>query len=194
MVELSKYLYAVFLLSITLLATAAQAETRVVGGIELAEKIDVSNKVMTLNGAGVRSKFFIDLYVGSLFLSTASSAAAEIIAADSPMMIQLDIISERITSENMTEAILEGFENSTGDNTQPIQAEIDEFMAVFSEAIHIGDRFQLIHLPDQGMEINKNEKQIAQMPKNMAFKQALFGIWLSDKPAQSSLKKGMLGK
>jgi len=194
MVELSKYPYAVFLLAITLFAAAAQAETRVVGGIELAEKVHVSNAVMTLNGAGVRSKFFIDLYVGSLFLATPGSAAAEIIAADSPMMIQLDIISERITSENMTEAILEGFENSTGDNTQPLQAEINEFMAVFSEAIHIGDRFQLIHLPDQGMLINKNEKQIAQMPKNMAFKQALFGIWLSDKPAQSSLKKGMLGK
>lgn len=194
MVETSKTLYAVFLLSITLLATAAHAETRVVAGVELAEKVDVSNAVMTLNGAGVRSKFFIDLYVGSLFLSAPGSAAAEIIAADSPMMIQLDIISERITSENMTEAILEGFENSTGDNTQPLQAEINEFMAVFSEAIQIGDRFQLIHLPDQGMLINKNEEQIAQMPKNMAFKQALFGIWLSDKPAQSSLKKGMLGK
>jgi len=27
----------------------------------------------------------------------------------------------------------------------------------------------------------------------MAFKQALFGIWISDKPVQKSLKKAMLG-
>ena len=51
----------------------------------------------------------------------------------------------------------------------------------------------MIYVPEKGVLIYKNNKDMGIMP-GLDFKQALFGIWLCNKPADKDLKKGMLGK
>ena len=53
--------------------------------------------------------------------------------------------------------------------------------------------YDFIYTPNKGIELYKNTKLI-EVIEGLAFKQALFGIWLSDNPVQTSLKKEMLGK
>lgn len=163
-----------------------------VGGIEIPEKYQVENKELALNGAGVREKFFFDLYVGSLYLTEKKQDPNAIISDDEMMALRLNIISDMITSEKMTNATLEGFENSTGGNMDPLKAQIDEFLATFEEEIKKGDEFEMVYVPNEGVKIYKNNK-LAKTISGLEFKKALFGIWLSDKPAQRSLKQDMLG-
>ncbi|HEX4938642.1 MAG TPA: chalcone isomerase family protein, partial [Candidatus Kapabacteria bacterium] len=47
-------------------------------------------------------------------------------------------------------------------------------------------------VPNEGVKIFKNN-ELKNTVAGQEFKQALFGIWLSDKPAQKSLKDEMLG-
>jgi len=98
-----------------------------------------------------------------------------------------------ITSDKMTSATLEGFDASTDGNTAPIQAEIDEFMGVFKDEIKEGDVFDLVYLPGEGVKVSKNGNARDTI-SGIEFKKALFGIWLSDEPAQEDLKAAMLGK
>ncbi|MGM0450424.1 MAG: chalcone isomerase family protein, partial [Pseudomonadota bacterium] len=93
-------------------AMTAQAQEKTVEGVELPGTIEVADTELSLNGAGVRSKWFMNLYVGSLYLPEEFDSAEAIVEADQPMAIQLDIISGMIDSENMTEATMEGFESS----------------------------------------------------------------------------------
>ena len=46
---------------------------------------------------------------------------------------------------------------------------------------------------DQTMNIFKNETLKGKIP-GFDFKKALFGIWLSDKPVDETLKKNLLGQ
>ncbi|MCG8316869.1 MAG: chalcone isomerase family protein [Pseudomonadales bacterium] len=174
------------------LALSANAFALEVGGVDLPEKIEKESKQLTLNGAGVREKFFMDLYVGSLYLTQKESDAGNIISDDDLMALRLNIISSLITSEKMTNATIEGFENATGGNTAPLQAKIDDFLETFKDEIKEGDSFEMVYVPNEGVKIYKNN-QHAKTISGLEFKKALFGIWLSDKPAQKSLKKGMLG-
>jgi hypothetical protein len=48
-------------------------------------------------------------------------------------------------------------------------------------------------VPGKGVEVYING-EYASVTEGLAFKKALFGIYLSDKPAQKSLKKAMLGE
>ena len=179
-------------LSAALLATSLQAKE--VGGVNVPETFKTdSAQELVLNGAGVRAKFLIDLYVGALYLKQQEQDAASIIAQDDAMAIRLEMVSNMVTSEKMTEATMEGFENSTKGNLAPIKAEIDSFMATFGEPIKKGDVFDLVYVPAEGVKVYKNGS-LKNTVAGAAFKQALFGIWLSDKPAQKSLKAGMLGK
>lgn len=172
------------------LAGSASAVT--ISDVKIPDSLTADGTELVLNGAGTRSKWFIDLYVGGLYLPAKSSNAGSIIAADEPQAIKLHIISGMITSDRMTSATMEGFENSTGDNVAPIKDEVDAFLDVFSEEIKEGDVFDLVYIPGSGVHVMKNGTERGVI-EGMAFKKALFGIWLSDEPAQEDLKKAMLG-
>lgn len=169
-----------------LLAIPAQAAS-------LPTSIESTSGALTLNGSGTRSKLFIKLYKAGLYLNAPSSDAKAIISGDETMGIQLNIISDLITAEKMEKATMEGFSKSTGGDLSAVAAEIDQFMAVFKSGIKNGDSYRFTYQPGQGTAVSKNgEPQTTVM--GLAFKQALFGIWLGDQPVQEKLKKGMLGK
>ncbi|MGO1691504.1 MAG: chalcone isomerase family protein [Marinobacter sp.] len=180
--------------SLMLAATlSAPAMALTVGGVDVSDTYTANSTELQLNGAGTRSKFFIDLYVGSLYVPQAQSNGNVVVDADEPQAITLHITSGMITSDRMTEATLEGFEASTNGDMASIQSDIDQFMAVFKEEIKEGDVFDLVYVPGEGVKVRKNNEDKGTVG-GLEFKKALFGIWLSDEPAQNSLKKKMLGR
>lgn len=174
------------------LLLAANVHAITVSGVQIPEQITLSQQEFKLNGAGVRSKFFIDLYVGSLYLTTTSSDAASIIDAEKSI-IRLNITSGMITADKMRDAINEGFDDATEGNMALIQPEINTFMALFSEEIKASDQFTLVTSKSSGVTAYKNGVAQATI-KGEKFRQALLKIWLGNEPAQNSLKKNMLGQ
>jgi hypothetical protein len=102
---------------ISLVMVALTCQAIEIQGVNIPQSISVDQQELILNGAGVRSKFFIKLYVGGLYLKQKGSDPQKIIQADEPMAIRLHIISSMITSERMEDATREGFINSTKGNT-----------------------------------------------------------------------------
>jgi len=154
--------------------------------------LPVGGKSLVLNGSGERTKFVVTLYRAGLYLAEKSQDANTILTSDKEMAIRLQILSGFISSEKMTQATNQGFHNSTGGKTAPIQSKIQQFLAAFKSPIKKGDLFEFSYTPAGGTKISKNGKSISVI-KGLPFKQALFGIWLSDRPAQMSLKNQMLG-
>jgi hypothetical protein len=173
-----------------LLSSFAYGQTEI-GGVQLPSTLK-ENTTLHLNGGGIREKFWIDLYVGGLYLQQKSSDAQKIINADQPMAIHMEIVSTLITSEKMIEAIKEGFQKSTKGNTKPIQSEIKAFQAAFSAPIVEKDTYTILYTPGKGVSVAKNKKHLTTI-KGLVFKKAMFGIWLCDEPADEVLKDGMLG-
>ena len=163
-----------------------------INDINVVEKIQVADQSLTLNGAGIRSKFFLNLYVGALYLNEKSTDAEALIAADEAMTIRLYITSSLIDGEKMSEATLDGFVKSTGGNLAPIQKEVESLIGAFRDAVADQDVFDLQYLPGTGVSVIRNGEVKVVVP-GLEFKKALFGIWLSDDPVQDDLKEGMLG-
>ena len=181
----------VLALFITLLPHT-QVFAKEIAGVDVPDSATAGEHTLSLNGAGIRKKLLMKLYVGSLYLLESAKDGTAVTAEDAPMSIRLDITSKMITSERMTEATMEGFKNSAGEKMSAIKAEIDEFMKQFEEPIKVGDIFEFVYLPGEGTKVSKNNKALT-IIQGLPFKQALFGIWLSEKPAQKSLKEAMLG-
>lgn len=156
----------------------------------------VAGNKLVLNGAGKRTKFIISVYHAGLYLMKKNNNANQIMAANEPMAIRMKIVSGFASAEKMKHALTEGFAKSTGGNTAPIQPQIDQLMkAAFTGKISKGDVFDLVYTPGGGgnTQVFKNAKQLT-VVKGLPLKKALFGIWLSNKPAQVSLKSQLLGK
>lgn len=180
------------ILCVVFISLSSMAQTEI-SGIKLPEKTMFGNDEVVLNGAGVREKFWMDMYVGGLYVTSKSSDAKQIINADEAMGIQLHIVSGLISSKKMINAIEEGFDNSTNGNKKALRGKIDQFIGVFDEEIQKRDVFNITYQPDHGVVIYKNGKKSGTI-KGFDFKKALIGIWLADKPADKDLKKAMLGR
>ncbi len=174
-------------------ALSAPVSALTVEGVDVPDTYSAMDTELTLNGAGTRSKWFMDLYVGGLYVPQSIDDGQAVINADEPQAITLHIISDMITSERMTEATLEGFKNANNGDLSAIRDDVDRFMSVFEEEIQEGDVFDLVYLPSEGVRVLKNG-EVRDTVGSLEFKKALFGIWLSDKPAQKDLKASMLGQ
>lgn len=162
-----------------------------VGDATLPTMEKYNGQTLVLNGAGIREKLWIDLYAAGLYLDQKNTDANAILNSDKPMALKLHIVSKLITSDKMVEAVTEGFENSTNGNTAPIQNEINKILGFFKEDIKKNDVFDLVYVPGKGVVAYKNGKEKG-VVQGKEFKKALFGIWLSNRPADDKLKKKLL--
>ena len=171
---------------------ASQASAVKVLGVDMPDQVQYGGKTMVLNGFGIRKKLFFKLYVAGLYVTEKSTDAAAIMKADEPMSIRLAITSKFITPSKMKSATLEGFYKGTGGNIAPIKAEIDKMLNTFNEGVGPGDVYELTNVPGSGVHIIRNGKKVETI-RSAAFKEALFGIWLSNTPVHAGLRARLLG-
>ena len=165
----------------------------VFGDVTLPNTFKAGDATLVLNGGGIREKFFMDIYVAGLYLTSKKKDADAIIKANEAMAVKLHIVSGMATSDRMSEAVEEGFQKSTNKNTGPIRDKINKFLNVLKkEEIVKGNIFDFTYTPAEGTKIYKNGKLQETIP-GLDFKIALFGIWLGKDPVSTSLKDGMLG-
>jgi hypothetical protein len=104
-----------------------------VSGVTLPATFKAGNANLILNGGGVRVKFFMDIYVAGLYVTTKSSDGNAIAKTNDPGAVNIHIVSGMATSDRMKDAIAEGFKKSTGGNTASLQSKIDKFVKLFSQ-------------------------------------------------------------
>lgn len=151
-----------------------------------------AGQALTLNGKGVRTKLVFNLYTAGLYVTAANKDPNALLDAKQPLALRMEITSSMITSENMEEAVREGFQKSAGANLAALQPKIESLIQVFKQPIKEGDVYDFVYKP-QNTLIIKNGRNAATIA-GADFKQALFGIWIGAKPVQSNLKSALLGE
>lgn len=181
---------AVLSMNLTLAQNGGMTE---VGEVMLPNTMEVGGADLVLNGAGIRKKAIVlKLYSGGLYLPSKSDDASSIISADENQAISLVITSSFVSSEAMQDAVNDGFDASMDGDTASLQTEITKFISFFSDEIVEEDKFDITYQTGRGVVCYKNGTELGVI-SGMTFKEALFGIWLGDDPADKKLKKGMLG-
>jgi len=175
--------------------TEANAQKQVVfEGITLPRTITFENKTLQLNGAGSRSKMWVEVYIQALYLSVLSENPREIINDNLEMSIRIHITSELVSSGKLTRALHAGFEKSAGDNIFSMGPKMELLKKYLSEEIVKGDVFDLTYNPaDKSIWVIKNNVLKGKI-EGFEFKKIFFGIWLGDNPVDQDLKNSLLGK
>jgi len=185
-----KKIFFIFM-AITLLFSILEAKE--VGGVDLKESITIENQKLILNGAGIRSIFLFDVYVGALYLTKREKDPTLIIESKKPMDIKMIITSSLVTSKRMIDGLIDAFKKAKEAGYDTDKRSMDKFLQVFKEEISKKDVYDFFYDNDKGVMIYKNHK-LYKVIKDFGFKKALYAIWLSKNPAQESLKEKMLGQ
>ena len=156
--------------------------------VTLPDTITVNNQTLVLNGLGLRSKMFIKVYVGGLYIEKKTTDAAAIIQADTPKRVVLQFLYEP-SREQMVDAFKEGFD---GNAPGKFKTEVEKWLAA-QEGFKKGDQLVTTYVPGTGTTLTIRGKDKLTIP-GLPFAQAVFSVWFGPKPPTSDLKNGMLGK
>ncbi len=173
------------------LALPVPALARGVAGVEVPESATVSGQPLTLNGAWIRRKFFVQVYVGALYLPARTGDAAAILAADAPWLVSMTFRRD-VDKEKILEAFRESFER----NSESELAQLLPGLARFGEVLpdlSSGQVLTVDYRPGIGTTLTAPGGAAVTVP-GRAFGVAILRSWLGDRPADDDLKKAMLGR
>jgi hypothetical protein len=189
-----KKIILVFLLFVSAVFSDIYAQKQIIfDGVTIPRTIKFENKTLQLNGAGSRSKMWVEVYIQALYLSELSQDPKEIINSDTEMSIRIEVTSAIVSSGRLRRAIQNGFESSAPEKIAELKPKMLEFNNMMLEEITKGDVFELTYNPaEKSVWVLKNNVLKGKVA-GFEFKKALFGIWLSDKPVDQDLKNSLLG-
>lgn len=185
------------LLSIVLFALAVPAHAAVdIAGVSFEEAAKLGGGTQPLNGAGVRSRFFIKLYAMGLYLPEKRSDPAAVLAMDGPKRIQIVLLRE-IAAEKLADALVEGIrKNHSESEMAPLKARVDELKAAMLALKEMpkGAVILLDWAPATGTHLSFNGQSHSRDIPGDDFYRALLKIWLGANPPAEDLKAALLGR
>ncbi|HXH03397.1 MAG TPA: chalcone isomerase family protein [Candidatus Competibacteraceae bacterium] len=180
-------------MALALLLVAGAAQAVEVGGVRLPDEAKVDGQSLVLNGAGVRSKFFVKVYAGALYLPAKAGTTAAVLGQKGAKRILMRFIHDEVEKTRLVEAWNDGF---AGNNSAAELARLRERIATFNsffDTMRQGEEIVLDLKADGSTQVTVKGQLKGTIP-GADFQAALLKIWLGDKPADSGLKKGMLGQ
>jgi hypothetical protein len=164
----------------TLMMLAQLAFGGTLAGVTLPDTATVGGEEVKLVGMGLREKYFIDIYVGGLYLKTPTKDAKRIV---------MHFIYSDVPADKMRETYDSGF--AANADAGSLKAKIDKLNSYMAD-LTTGDQVVLDYVPGTGTTVSVKGSTKGTI-EGADFMKALFAVYLGDSPPTSKLKKGMLG-
>ena len=172
------------------LALSGTIWARELAGVTLPDSLAAGEKMLRLNGLGLRKKAIFKVYVGGLYLEAPSKDAAAILASDQAKAVRMHFLRD-LKKSQLVEAFQEGFEANAKDKAAAQKASIDRMLALIPD-VKEGETMTFTYVPGKGTTLRHGEKELGVF-EGKEFSDAVFSLWLGPKPPSEDLKKGMLG-
>ena len=169
-----------------------------IGHTRLPEKLRIASESaeLMLNGAGLRTRFLIEVYVIGLYLPERKSVDAEVLAHAGVKRVRIVMLRD-ISAKQMTESLLSVMQKNNGKaELDAVQEGIAEFQSMLLALGQVpkGTTFDIDYSPRSGTRFAVNAIPKGKPVAGPAFYRAVLRIWIGDKPEQPGLKQALLGR
>ncbi len=172
------------------LSVSPTAEAGTLAGVTMPDSITVGGEGLVLNGMGLREKYFIDVYVGGLYLPAASTDAATIIMDDVPKRIILHFVYSQVGADKLIDAWEDGFEAQG--SPAALRPKYDQLAGMMND-VSSGEEIVFDYVPGTGLSVTvagANRGTIT----GTSFMQSFVAVFVGTSPPTAKLKRGMLGR
>lgn len=176
----------------TLLLIGLPSYAKEISGVMVNDTLQTEDSAtLHLNGAGVRSKFFVDVYIAELYMEKPSASAAEVIGDKGKKRIVMHFLHSEVSKDKLVGAWNDGFkENNSAGDLAKLQDRINQFNGFFVD-VKKDDVIVLDYAPATGTVVTIKGQKKGTIP-GADFSEALLKIWLGDHPVDSGLKDKLL--
>jgi len=175
-----------------LLLLAAPAFGAEVAGVKIEDRLHVGNAELTLTGAGLRKRFFVQVYAMGLYVA---DRKADPVTQPGAKRIAIHMLRD-VGADTFTAALVDGMRPNHDEATmkalEPRVARLGAILGEMKEAKK-GMVILLDLVPGAGTQVSVGGKPAGKPIEGEDFYRALLRIWLGEKPVQDDLKKALLG-
>jgi hypothetical protein len=165
-----------------------------VAGVQLAEQVQVDGKPLSLNGAGLRTRFFFKVYAIGLYLPEKKRDAGEVLAQPGPKRIALRMLRD-VGADTFSEALVEGLKaNHSEADYRALEPRVKQLEAIMAQ-VKEAKKGMAIALDWTGgaTRVSIDGRPAGEPIAGEDFYRALLRIWLGEHPVQDDVKQGLLG-
>lgn len=183
-------------LALGLAAGLSQAQTVNVEGIRFDPTANLGGQSLQLNGAGLRTRAIFKVYAAGLYVPKKSTDAAALLAEKGPKRVSLGLL-RNVDADSFISSFNDGMKANVPEaQLAALKPRIDAFNAILKSIGEAkkGDLINFDYTPEGGTRISVNGQPTGNAIAGEDFYGAVLRIWLGDKPADASLKKGLLGQ
>lgn len=173
----------------TLLLLAAPAFARSVADVDVPETLSVEGKSLKLNGAGIRKKFIVKVYVGALYLESNSTDGAAILKGDGTWAVRMVFLRE-VDKDKVIGGFKEGFEKNSPSKAAALQPSMDKLTAALAD-MKKGATVTISYAPGKGTTVAVQGGASVTI-EGKDFGDAMLANWLGSKPGDPGLKTELL--
>jgi hypothetical protein len=164
-------------------------------GVKFEPTVQLGGSTLQFNGAGLRTRFFVKVYVAGLYVPEKSTSAATLLAQKGPRRVALTMLRD-VDAETFANSLNDGLRNNLSEaQLAGFKAQIDALNANLKSIGEAkkGSAIAFEFVPDSGTRIVVDGQAKGAAIAGEDFFAAVLRVWLGDKPADEDLKKGMLG-
>lgn len=183
------------LLACVLCLSSLSASALELQGVKLDEEVQVADQKLVLNGAGVRSIFFIKMYVAGLYLAGKQTSTAAAMADANAKRIALNVVVDDADTGHFLKGFRRGIEkNHSEKQMAELKERLEAFIHLFDNVREVkkGNVIAFDWLPGSGTRVTFNGEELGRVAGE-DFYRALLSIWIGEKPVSGDMKKGLLG-
>lgn len=182
--------------SIGLMATLSiNAQPVEMEGQKFEPTVQVGGQTLNLNGVGLRRRAIFKVYVAGLYVPQKSTNAATLISDKGARRVSLRMLRD-VDADSFIDSFNDGLKNNlTEAQFAALKPQIEMLTAAMKSIGEAkkGDAINFDYTPEGGTRISVNGQPRGDPIPGVEFFPAVLRIWLGEKPADESLKKGMLG-
>lgn len=183
-------------LALLLVPLSAVAGATEIAGIKLDERAKVGESELVLNGAGLRRRVLLKVYVAGLYLAERRTSPAEVLALAGAKRLSITLL-RNLPARKVVDALKDGIgENSSPAEQQALEDRVEDLAANLlglGQGMK-GDVITFDWLPAGGTVVALNgEVRGNPIPGDDVYR-ALLRVWLGDRPTSGGLKNALLGR
>jgi hypothetical protein len=166
-----------------------------VEGQKFESTVALGGQTLNLNGVGLRKRAIFKVYVAGLYAGQKSANAAAIVNDKGARRVSLKMLRD-VEAQSFIDSFNEGLKNNTPEaQLNAMKPQVDALVSTLKAIGEAkkGDAINFDYTPDGGTRITVNGQAKGSPIPGADFFSAVLRIWLGDKPADETLKKGMLG-
>jgi len=171
------------------LCLAWSAQAAEIEGVHFPQRRSIGATPLALHGVALlRYRVFFKGYVAALYLGEGVPASA--VLEDVPRHLEIEYFWP-IAAPHFAEATVAGIaRNVEPAALEALRPSIEAFNRLYVD-VEPGDRYAISYVPGSGTQLSLNGVPRGHVP-GAAFSQALFSIWLGERPFDDDLKAQLL--